>query len=250
MNRLLTFAGEQPFYLGDLEFLQDSTKEAFLQLLKGLTGQEKPKCILVKATTEKDGVICFDGEIMPYKPGTSAGIGTPCFRVESAYSGERTFKNGEVHKCYESRYAVTYFDVNGTTSEYRVSNFSDLSTLLFKLLKLEKGVDRYRGDGYHCDINYSSIGDLIHVEGALVVDDAQEIVTLVDGLSVGIPGAAAEAGDRYFTITAENKGVLVSIPAKMELRYESATRCMIDCQISKTSFASGSVGSFAFTITL
>ena len=67
MNKLLTFPGLQPIYLGDFDFLQQSVNDAFLQLLKGLTGQDNPKCILKAATPEKDGAICFDGEILPLK---------------------------------------------------------------------------------------------------------------------------------------------------------------------------------------
>ena len=61
MNKLLTFPGLQPIYLGDFDFLQQSVNDAFLLLLKGLTGQDNPKCILKAATPEKDGAICFNG---------------------------------------------------------------------------------------------------------------------------------------------------------------------------------------------
>ena len=252
MNRLMTFPGLQPIYLGDIDFLQDSVKEAFTMLLRGLTGQEKPKCILVPATREKDGVICFDGEIMPYKGYFSPIQGTLCYKVESSYSGERTFKNGTMQQCYENRYVVGYPDPSvGMPLEYAASNFPSFAELLLNSVpKLQHGENTYKGDGLSCNIKYSYMGDLYHVEGTVVVEDAQEVSKLAENLLLNIPGSAAMDGDRFFVMTAEINGVLVNIPAKMTLTYDTATSCLATVSINKTSFLSDSFGSFAFTITL
>ena len=38
MNKFLTFQGEQPIYLGDIDFMQDNSRAAILYVLKGITG--------------------------------------------------------------------------------------------------------------------------------------------------------------------------------------------------------------------
>lgn len=241
MNKLLTFPGLQPIYLGDFDFLQQSVNDAFLQLLKGLTGQDNPRCILKAATPEKDGAICFDGEILPLKYFSGAVSGALAYKIESSYSGERTFKDGKTEKCYESRYVVgtggLIMDPNTSSS------FPALQDLLARAVKINQypAWSNYGGEQAYLQGYRSIVGNLYTFIGKFAITEDCTLTTLNDQeMIVDMP-----VGDYYFPITVQNNGVLKTIPGKMNVRFDSeANNYKANITINQTNFIMDDQGYF------
>ena len=245
MNKLLTFPGLQLIYLGDIDFMQESVRESFALLLRGLTGQEKPDCMLIEPTPDADGVICIEGEIMPCKFYNGSVSQKLSYRVESQYAGDRTFKDGTNHLCHETRYAVGY-----NAPLLGSPGFPAFSDLLFSSVKMRTGVNAVTNDNAKVQIDYAFLGDLYHIDGKVdILDDVADLQIIVEDMKLGIPGSLAENSPKYFAMTAEIDGVLVNIPAKMNLTYNDASSCLVKITINKTAFKMDSSASFSFTLT-
>ena len=169
MDKLLTFPGEMPIYLGDIDFMQSAIRETLVNLLIGLTGQSNPKCILKYATENEPGVICMNGEILPLKPQSGKYPGAICYKVVSVYSGDRTFKSGDIHQCHEQRYAEAY--VGSTEDEFYVQNFPHISELLNRAgISQDNSVMTYEDDTVSTRINVSSVGKQYVINGTATLD--------------------------------------------------------------------------------
>lgn len=133
MNKFLTYQGQQPLYLGDIDFASEAVRDAFAQLLKGLTGSDSANAILrgVVGTIHNNnvvfsaGIVSIDGEILPVE--ANAGINgnlsdTFYLRVKSTYGGSRTFLDGETHDCWETRSVEVTKDV----TDYPIASFRRL----------------------------------------------------------------------------------------------------------------------------
>lgn len=122
MDKFLTFEGLQPIWLGDFDFMQEAAGSALKNLAKAvarydsaiLYGCEVTMSGSVQVTEYAwtDGIVVLDGEILPIKAG-SISIRFPnlpnlYFHIQSSYpqEGERIFKDGQSHNCYEKREAV------------------------------------------------------------------------------------------------------------------------------------------------
>ena len=126
MNRLLTFAGQQPIYLGDFDFMQDASKGMFACIARALMNQESDtlnailqgvniQYVYSDQQYEWDaGVAVLNGEVLPVLAGSLSGrVGTSLyFHVSEDTSGERVFKDGTTRNCWATRYA--YIDGNRT----------------------------------------------------------------------------------------------------------------------------------------
>lgn len=120
MNRLLTYAGQQPIYLGDIDFLQDSAESMLTCLARALMNQGSDSLnailqgVILSQLTQSHiswtaGVVVINGEILPIPAGTVRGtLGTTplYFHVEEEQTGTRTFKDGEEHACWATRTAT------------------------------------------------------------------------------------------------------------------------------------------------
>lgn len=118
MNKLLTYAGTQPIYLGDINFMQDAASDMFKSLAKALMNMPSdtmnailqgviityPSAVTIAWSA---GIVVLNGEILPVPAGTLTGgvDDTLYFHVNSVLSGSRTFKNLEEHDCYDTRTA-------------------------------------------------------------------------------------------------------------------------------------------------
>lgn len=214
-------------------------------LLRGLTGQDNPRCIIAEATPEKDGVICFDGEILPLKYFSGSVIGSLVYKIESAFSGERTFKNGDIQNCYESRYVV---GVSGSTLDpNKSSNFPRFQDLLVRGIKITQPSTwtNWGGDPVSLQTYRSIINNLYTFAGKFTIVGDSTVTTLTkDEIIVEIP-----AGEYYFPVTVENGGVLKIIPGKMTVRFDSNTNNnLATITISQTKFVMDDTGSFAFNV--
>lgn len=248
MNKLLTFPGLQPIYLGDIDFLQESVRDSFVQLLRGLTGDEKPNCILQKATVGKDGVACVDGEILPYKAYSGTDIGTPSIKVVTVLEGERTFKNGDVHACHERRYGEEYMTVGGM-------RFPLLTDLLFSRFSVTRGTSNFtNGDVLSAEryVSYSKItSSCIQIEIKVKFTAAADVSTIFDDEVVTVPSAVVSQGNRYYTMVAEIAGSLVSLPAKVSFRAdENINYARMTVTIPPTSFSENAEAMLSFMLVI
>lgn len=128
MNKFLTFEGEQPVYLGDIDFMQNNTRTALLQILKGITGEPTPTCIIqgckVYDKGVMSGVVCLDGEL--YDVATTVMSEEPYLQVVTTYEGSRLMKSGERRECYEIRTA----SVTSEVTAYKLADMPRLDDLL------------------------------------------------------------------------------------------------------------------------
>lgn len=121
MNRILTFEGLQPLYLGDVDFAQDAVKEMLTCLARALMNGESDSLNAILQGVEIDqvgqtsyigwtaGVVVLNGEILPIASGSVRGtLGTTplYFHVEEVDSGSRTFKDGVSRNCWATRTAT------------------------------------------------------------------------------------------------------------------------------------------------
>lgn len=127
MNRLLTYAGQQPIYLGDIDFLQDSAGSMLTCLARALMNQGSDSLnailqgVVLSQLTQSEirwtaGVVVIDGELLPIPAGTVRGtLGTTplYFHVEEEQTGTRTFKDGEEHACWATRTATITAESSG-----------------------------------------------------------------------------------------------------------------------------------------
>lgn len=126
MNKFLTFAGTQPVYLGDIDFMQAAADNAVKQLAKALMDADSDSfnAILQGVELQWDsstltitpGVVVLNGELLPFEGVTLVSPVSLYFHVESTLSGERTFKDGESHKCHDTRKAIINSTSAGGTS--------------------------------------------------------------------------------------------------------------------------------------
>ena len=238
MNKFLTFPGLQPVYLGDIDFLQESVRSAFLMLLRGLTGQVNPRCIIAYPTQTTDGVICFDGEILPLK--WYGATNALCFRVESEFVGERTFKSGESHKCYEQRYVIGY---SGTVDSPNASkNFPTLPTLL-SLGEKKNPVytDKYERDDIFTKVEILNVDNSFFVSGYFeILEDQSYLLIIWDQLDTLLP-----IGTWIIPVVLGDKIVIGTLSVQLN---SITNKNQATLQIASRSVEEGTEGSFSLNI--
>ena len=132
MNKFLTFQGQQPLYLGDVDFASQAIRDAFKQLLKGLTGNDDANAILrgvvpdVRSSTVffSAGFVSIEGVILPVEASAVTGTLSDTFylKINSTLGGSRVFKDGETHSCWETRSV----EVTKTVTDYPLASFRRL----------------------------------------------------------------------------------------------------------------------------
>ena len=157
MNKFLTFTGNQPVYLGDIDFMQNAASAAFKQLLRGILNSPSDDGMnaIIQGVeiaydgngtwSWTDGVVVLGGELLPIAAGSiSAGTtGELYLHVYSTLSGPRTFKNGQSHDCYDTRTAII-----NTTSEDGVA----VSTIA----RLQRSADEVYDNNYYIIVSGTS----------------------------------------------------------------------------------------------
>lgn len=129
MDKFLTFPGQQPIYLGDIDFMQTAVGAALKNLLISYTGDVEGSAILsgIEITkTETDvswteGVLAINGDIMPVSAGSISGAAnsTLYFQIISTLSGSRTMKDGTVRQCWQTNTAT----IVASETDYPVLDF-------------------------------------------------------------------------------------------------------------------------------
>ena len=128
MNKFLTFEGQQPFYLGDIDFMQEAVRTAFTQIMKGLTSTDSPRCVVYGLQKSSSGVtagvVCLDGELFDVPASSLTGI--LYLTINENYDGRRMMKSGELKACHAIRTAT----VTNTRTDYRLDLLPRLENLL------------------------------------------------------------------------------------------------------------------------
>ena len=134
MDKFLTFPGQQPIYLGDIDFMQTAVGAALKNLLISYTGNADGSAILagveiIKTETDvswSEGVLAIGGDIMPVSAGSISGAAnsTLYFQVISTLSGSRTMKDGTVRQCWQTKSAT----IVTSETDYPVLNFGRAGT--------------------------------------------------------------------------------------------------------------------------
>ena len=210
MNKFLTYAGKQPVYLGDIDFMQSAFSGAFLNLLKAYTGLATPTAIIFgceityanNAISWTDGVVCLAGEILPIAAGIVGGEAGPgYFDIVSTSGGTRTFGDGVSHDCWEERAAT----ITKTSTDYPIANIRRINPVeMFEAR--EYGFSGIRND-------YSTYAKLTDVGGALHLDLRRP--------------AMAESGTIAFQANAE--GIPTAWINKLSAGSAPTSMCAIAC---------------------
>lgn len=205
MNRLLTYAGQQPIYLGDIDFLQDSAGSMLTCLARALMNQGSDSLnailqgvVISQFTQSKiawtSGVVVINGEILPIAGGTVRGTlgSTPLyFHIEVVEEGTRTFKDGEEHDCWATRTATI------TTT----SSTGDVSVSSVPRLHVDPDDATYEGTSDSANITSAS---LIKKDGLWYIDAHVSLesgsYTTIGSVSFNILNSAhgAELSQKHF----------------------------------------------------
>ena len=159
MNKFLTFEGQQPFYLGDIDFMQEAVRTAFLHVLRGLTGTVNPSCIVqglqVSDTGITGGVVCLFGEL--FEVPAASITGTAYLKITESFEGRRTLKSGELKACHAIRTAT----LTQTATAFMLSSMPRLDNLL------SSNVVGSLKDSSGNDVIVRRVKDYYHVDGVL-----------------------------------------------------------------------------------
>ena len=212
MNKFLTFKGQQPFYLGDIDFMQEAVRSAFTQVMKGLTSQDKPRCVVyglhVSSSGVTAGVVCLDGELfdVPASPLT----GSLYLAINENYDGRRMLKSGEMKACHAIRTAA----VTNTPTDYRLEALLRLETLSFSEVIAELA-----GNGTRVTVR--KVNDSYHVDGVIAGYDKgpgwmpgqlqKHYITLEWAINPQFEARTTVAAQYGNEIELENPSILVSV---------------------------------------
>lgn len=121
MDKFLTHTGLQPVYLGDINFIDKTVRDAFAKTFKAMTRGEDSAilwgCERTSSTSSGKirlqwtaGIVMLGGEIFSVDAGSTNGTAQSGFNfiIETSYdeSGRRQMKTGEEVDCYEIRKAT------------------------------------------------------------------------------------------------------------------------------------------------
>ena len=121
MDKFITHAGQQPIFLGDIDFFDKTVRDAFSKTIKAMTRGED--CAILWGCERNqsssagrinlqwtDGIVMLSGEILPIEAGTASGTAQNGFNfiVETSYdeTGRRQMRTGNEVDCYEIRKAT------------------------------------------------------------------------------------------------------------------------------------------------
>ena len=175
MNKLLTYAGIQPIYLGDIDFTQNAVSDALKNIAKALVNlsSDTPDAILqgVEITRPTSGtlawsagVVVLSGEILPIAAGTITADDPSdlYFHVVSVLSGARTFKDGVSRQCYDTRSATLTTESTDGVQLTSLVKLHEIDYAEYSPVSLPAGVSAaklaYKKGFWGVDISVSSIG--------------------------------------------------------------------------------------------
>ena len=154
MDKFITHAGQQPIFLGDIDFFDKAVRDTFANVLK-IIARGYDNLILTGFNTDRivqnesssfiykwsSGLVLIDGEIFPIEADqitvelSSDNIKMPCFSIQTIYdeAGRRTLKNGNSVDCYQLRKATIVLGDVG--SKYRADTATRLDDIIDEHIK-------------------------------------------------------------------------------------------------------------------
>ena len=182
MNKYLTYAGQQPVYLGDIDFMQDAVRGGFTQLARAImnSGSNTMNAILqgVEFSRESSssvswtaGIVILNGELFAVAAGTaSIEESAPLyFNINVSPGGARTFKDGQTHSCFQIRTA--------TVNDYQGAGGVDVSTVDRLHVPAEVDDRIYEGQ---LDGGYATSARLVRRSGIWFIDIPMEVPSSSD----------------------------------------------------------------------
>lgn len=132
MDKFLTHAGQQPIFLGDIDFFDKSVRDTFARIVKAMTlGQDSAILSGFETTLEGEddiytmtwtaGIVMIEGEILPIEAGTIHGHILSFWLVKvSSYddTGRRILKTGSEVDCYEIHKATVVSSTVAPTNSH------------------------------------------------------------------------------------------------------------------------------------
>lgn len=186
MDKFLTYEGGQPVWLDDLKFIEKSVKDTFIRAIAAFAQYPYINCILqgCEVTETEDyvnwtsGVIMFDGEILGIDAGRipiQSGQ-TYSFAIIESYDpfGERTFRDGQSHNCYQIRTATIAY--NGDRA-HSVDGTPVLREEMDNLYHLEKKFVVYKSPSSD---DYQTKAEIIVSGGGLYLSGTLEALPKLD----------------------------------------------------------------------
>ncbi len=257
MNRLLTFAGQQPIYLGDLDFLQDATKNSLMCLARALMneGSDTLNAILQGVEISQnanyiqwtDGVVVLNGEILPISAGSVRGTlaQTPLyFHIEVAEDGSRTFKDGVSRSCWAIRTATIKAESIGS-----VAYVDDVQRLhvpyedvVFEGSSASENITSAKlvnKRGFWCiDAHVSLPSGSYTLIGSISFSLPDVVVTALDGKSFYLPLTLEQETGR---VTEEGSNITVNVHS-VKVALAKVANNMLNVNVSFGSTASVTTG--------
>lgn len=182
MNRYLTYAGQQPVYLGDINFMQDAVRGGFTQLARAImnSASDTMNAILQgiefsrgssSSVSWTAGIVMLNGELFAVAAGTaSVEESDPLyFNINVSLNGARTFKDGQTHGCFQIRTA--------TIDDYQDDGGVDVSTVDRLHVPAEVDDRIYEGS---LDGGYATSARLVRRSGIWFVDIPMEVPSSSD----------------------------------------------------------------------
>lgn len=127
MNKFLTYAGTQPVYLGDIDFMQNAVRDGFRDIARALMDltSDTPNAILqgLEKSTRvgageyySSGIVVINGELyeVPSHSITAEESGQDFYlHLNSVLSSSRTFGDGTSHYCHDTRTGYLSIESSG-----------------------------------------------------------------------------------------------------------------------------------------
>ena len=248
MDRFLTFEGEQPIFLDDFNFMQDAVKDTIRNVVQTMMHSNEATCILSGCelayndngtTSWTDGIVMLEGEILPIKAGTvnvNANNDEPLyFNIIESYApnGERTFKNGTRHNCYQLRTATISGDSNGGYYIFEIPRLEDYVREEKHLIyskwesntKIEAHLLHKFGEGWHLCITLNQkVSPSANIDDIIPDTDVTKLVER--GLNTGVTYAI-----QYYM---KGGGVMEMRPITISVNYKEDNRAYLKAFYSDT----------------
>lgn len=148
MDRFITYDGQLPIYLEDIDFLQDNNSGAIRLLLHSIIGEQyKDTAVildgvlpwwtpLTKSKWKDKGLVALNGEILPFEGENQENLANDAlyFDIKEAYlpEGDRATSSGMDVHCWQKRTAV--ITSTPKTKKYPFLKAKRLSELVKKKL--------------------------------------------------------------------------------------------------------------------
>ena len=195
MDKFLTYTGEQPIWLDDINYMNRAMSDTLTRIVQSLTQFQQTEyilqgCDVTLSSTElswTDGIVMLDGEILPVRAGKIPSQQSEeyyHFKIVEEYdpAGKRMFRDGTTRECYQIRYATIVY--NGQV-EYSVIEMLRLEDELTSLYNAEKSKLLYSTNNGYAKLINSAGG--VYISGTFRVEPAFGITTdvITTAISIG-----------------------------------------------------------------